>query len=64
MIGMPTDRHDDEDRPPRAPEDPGSAVPGQEPEPEWAGEIRDLRRQRGDRLKQLFATFDEEEEGS
>jgi len=33
---------------------------GDEPEPEWAEEIRARRRARGDRLRELFATFDEE----
>ncbi len=39
-----------------------SPLPGDEPEPDWADEIRSLRRERGDRLKDVFASFDEEEE--
>jgi hypothetical protein len=39
-----------------------SPLPADEPEPPWAGEIRSLRQARGDRLKEIFAGFDDEEE--
>jgi hypothetical protein len=32
----------------------------EEPEPDWAEEIRARRRARGERLREIFATFDEE----
>jgi hypothetical protein len=41
----------------------GGAVPGEEPEPDWAELIRRLRKDRGDRLRRIFATFDDEEAG-
>jgi hypothetical protein len=55
---MPNER--DDPRPPIPA--PGSPVPArsEEPEPDWAEEIRTRRRARGDRLRELFATFDEE----
>jgi len=31
-----------------------------EPEPDWAEEIRARRRARGDRLREIFASFDDE----
>jgi hypothetical protein len=33
-----------------------------ESEPEWAAEIRERRRARGDRLRQIFDTFGDEKE--
>ena len=36
--------------------------PEPEPEPDWAAEIRARRKARGDRLRQIFSTFDEEKE--
>jgi hypothetical protein len=44
---------------PQEPAAPWAPAPG-EPEPEWAEEIRAGRRARGERLKELFATFDDE----
>jgi hypothetical protein len=38
---------------PMPPDDDGS-------EPDWAEEIRARRRARGDRLREIFATFDED----
>lgn len=35
---------------------------GEEIEPDWAAEIRHQRRARGDRLRRIFAAFDEEQE--
>lgn len=32
-----------------------------EPEPDWAAEIRRLRRARGDRLRSIFASFEDDE---
>ena len=42
----------------------GASLPpgADEPEPDWAEEIRARRRARGDRLREVFATFDEEPE--
>ena len=39
-----------------------SPLPGEGSEPEWAGQIRSLRRVRGERLKEVFANLDDEEE--
>jgi hypothetical protein len=36
----------------------------EEVEPDWADEIRALRRDRGDRLKDVFATFDDDDPSS
>ncbi|MGZ4132767.1 MAG: hypothetical protein ACXVWF_06950 [Actinomycetota bacterium] len=47
---------------PRESREGSSPLPGEEPEPEWAGQIRSIRRARGDRLKEVFASFDDEEE--
>lgn len=33
-----------------------------EPEPDWAEEIRARRRARSDRLREIFATFDDDPE--
>jgi hypothetical protein len=46
----------------RAPSEPRRASPEAPPEPDWAAEIRRLRRARGDRLKEVFATFDDDEQ--
>lgn len=58
MTSMPNER----DRAPADDRPTGSAVPsgGDEPEPDWAEEIRARRRARGDRLREIFATFDED----
>jgi hypothetical protein len=56
------------ERPTDAEEPGGSADPwatgagSDEPEPDWAAEIRARRKARGDRLRQIFSTFDEEKE--
>jgi hypothetical protein len=50
------EREDPPDRPKR------SDLADDEPEPDWAAEIRRLRRARGDRLKRVFETFDDEEQ--
>jgi hypothetical protein len=56
------------ERPTDADEPRGSDAPwaadsaSEEPEPEWAAEIRARRKARGDRLRQIFSTFDEEKE--
>ena len=34
----------------------------EEPEPDWAEQIRQRRRSRGERLKDVFATFNDEEQ--
>ncbi len=39
-----------------------SPLPGEGSDPEWAGQIRSLRRARGERLKEVFANLDDEEE--
>jgi hypothetical protein len=44
---------------PQEPAVPWAEAPG-EPEPDWAEEIRAGRRARGERLKELFATLDDE----
>ena len=54
------ERPRDEDE--RAGREEASPLPGDEPEPDWAGQIRSLRQARGVRLKELFAGFDDEEE--
>lgn len=38
------------------------SVPSDEVEPDWAEQIRQLCKARGDRLKVVFATFEDEEE--
>jgi hypothetical protein len=48
----------DESRPSATPWSP--AEPG-EPEPDWADEIRRRRRARGDRLREIFETFDDDD---
>jgi hypothetical protein len=58
MTGRPTDADE-----PRGSDVPWAAdAPSEEPEPEWAAEIRARRKARGDRLRQIFSTFDEEKE--
>lgn len=37
------------------------ATKSAEPEPDWAAEIRRLRRAHGDRLRSLFASFEDDE---
>lgn len=58
MTSMPNEH--EVSRPPAPP--PGSTVPpvADEPEPDWAEEIRARRRARGDRLREIFAAFDDE----
>jgi hypothetical protein len=48
--------HPDEDRTAGGQEAPWSVDAG--PEPEWAEAIRRGRKARGDRLREVFATFD------
>jgi hypothetical protein len=57
VTSMPNDRDPAPDVRP-----PGAALPpdGDEPEPDWAEEIRARRRARSDRLREVFATFDDE----
>jgi hypothetical protein len=50
--------HDDDETPARPP----AADPGTEPAPDWAEEIRRLRKARGDRLRSVFSRFDDEQE--
>jgi hypothetical protein len=52
-----SDRDDDRDDRPTPP-----ARSRDEPEPDWAEEIRRLRRARGDRLRKVFSGFDDEQE--
>ncbi|HEX6844066.1 MAG TPA: hypothetical protein VF235_03020 [Actinomycetota bacterium] len=48
---------------PREPEEASAArQAAEEPEPDWAEEIRALRRARGERLKSLLGTEDEAKE--
>ncbi len=56
MAGRGEDEREREER------EASSPLPGDEPEPDWADEIRSLRRERSDRLKDVFSSFDEEEE--
>jgi len=39
-----------------------ASAPSDVIEPDWAEQIRQLRKARGDRLKEVFATFEDEEE--
>jgi len=56
-VGSVTERDDEEaDRPAAGP------GPDDEPEPDWAAEIHRRRRAYGDRLRRIFAAFDEEQE--
>jgi hypothetical protein len=50
--------HSDEDRTNGGQEAPWSVDAG--PEPEWAEAIRRGRKARGDRLREVFATFDDD----
>ena len=50
--------HKRKPRPHEEPAPPWSGAPG-EPEPDWAEEIRAGRRARGERLKEIFATFED-----
>lgn len=54
MSGM----HPDEERLTDGQEAPWSPDAG--PEPEWAEAIREGRKARGDRLREVFATFDDD----
>lgn len=40
----------------------GNGTRPDDAEPDWAEQIRQLRKARGDRLKVVFATFEDEEE--
>lgn len=46
--------------PPSRPTDSTVTPVGDELEPDWAEEIRARRRARGERLREVFATFDDE----
>jgi hypothetical protein len=52
--------HDDDETPARPPFTDAGTEP--EPEPDWAEEIRRLRKARGDRLRSVFSRFDDEQE--
>ena len=52
-----SDMHPDEDRTPGGQDVPWSVDAG--PEPEWAEAIRRGRKARGDRLREVFAAFDD-----
>lgn len=52
------------------PDEPGAATPNDpwdraqadaEPEPEWADAIREGRKARGDRLREVFASFEDDD---
>ncbi len=60
MTSMPNERDPAPDARPT-----GAAPPpdGDEPEPAWAEEIRARRRARGERLREVFAAFDDEPGG-
>lgn len=58
MTSMSSDRDPSRDR--ERPVDATTAPSADEPEPDWAEEIRARRRARGDRLREIFATFDDE----
>ena len=47
------------DRPDVAPDQPAWTSPGdsEEPEPDWAAKIRSGRKDRGDRLREVYARF-------
>jgi len=49
----------DAPQPRERPTDAAVSPGADEPEPDWAEEIRARRRARGDRLREIFATFDE-----
>ncbi|HEY5905399.1 MAG TPA: hypothetical protein VIX39_06280 [Actinomycetota bacterium] len=53
-----SDMHPDEDRTAGGQETPWSVDAG--PEPEWAEAIRRGRKARGDRLREVFAAFDDD----
>ena len=46
-----------ETKEPSGEEDPWSRPSGEEPEPDWAEQIRSRRRARADSLKDVFASF-------
>jgi hypothetical protein len=52
-------REDHPDGPDTGSPDPWSREGPDEPEPDWAEQIRQGRKARGERLKDLFATFDQ-----
>jgi hypothetical protein len=52
-------REDPRDGPGTGPPDPWSREALDEPEPDWADQIRQGRKARGERLRDVFATFDE-----
>ena len=56
MADRPRDDGSREEREERSP------LPGDGSEPEWARQIRSLRRSRIERLKEAFANLDDEEE--
>jgi hypothetical protein len=58
VTSMSSDRDPARDR--KRPVDATTAPGADEPEPDWAEEIRARRRARGDRLREIFATFDDE----
>ena len=59
MTSMSNERDPSQDR--KRPADAAATAPGaDEPEPDWAEEIRARRRARGDRLREIFAAFDDE----
>lgn len=53
---------DDRDETPVAQERTPEGKTASETEPDWAAEIHRLRRARGNRLRQVFSTFDDEQE--
>lgn len=58
MTSMSNER--DASQPRERPADAAVSPGADEPEPDWAEEIRARRRARGDRLREIFATFDDE----
>jgi hypothetical protein len=62
-VGEMTDRPRDDEEP--VADHPWSRAPeAAESEPEWAAEIRERRKARGDRLRQIFDTFGDEKKES
>jgi hypothetical protein len=53
---------DDPKEPAEEPEPWSRAETDEEPEPDWAEQIRAARRSRGERLKDVFATFSDEDQ--
>ena len=56
------DRPDRPDRPDVSPEEPAWSSPqdGEDPEPDWAAKIRSGRKDRGARLREVYARFPDE----